>query len=181
MNQALEQGVTFEQLNAAGFDMRGLDYVGLDTAVNAILSYHENLSSDFVIPKALITLVKQGRLGRKTGRGIYDWDESGNAIIKETQVAEKTLNFLRENADPELMLASRMNEACRLLEMGAVKGCEIINELERIGEYHEGIFVLGFDKYKEWAEKLEAVAEKIGKSYLKPCEMMRSGRFKDYA
>ena len=181
MNYALEQGVTFEQLHVAGWDMRGLDYVGLDTAVNAILSYQENLSSDFVPPKALVELVKEGRLGRKTGRGIYDWDASGNAIIKETQVAEKTLNFLRENADPELMLASRMNEACRLLEMGVVKGCEVINEVERIGESHEGIFVLGFDKYKEWAEKLELVAEKIGKSYLKPCEIMRSGRFKDYA
>jgi hypothetical protein len=157
------------------------DYVGLDTALNATISYQENLSSDFAPSKVLVELVKEGRLGRKTGRGIYDWDESGNAIIKETQVAEKTLNFLRENADPELMLALRMNEACRLLEMGAVKGYEVINEVERIGEYHEGIFVLGFDKCKEWAEKLEAVAEKIGKSYLKPCEMMRSGRFKDYA
>jgi len=180
LDQAVEQGITFEQLHAAGYDLRVLDYVGLDTALNATISYQENLSSDFAPSKALAELVKQGRLGRKTGGGIYDWDESGNAIIKETQVEEKTLNFLRENADPELGLASRMNEACRLLEMGVVKGYEIINEVERIGESHEGIFVLGFEKYKEWAEKLEAVAEKIGKSYLKPCELMRSGRFKDY-
>ena len=180
LDQAMEQGITFEQLHAAGRDMRGLDYVGLDTALNASISYQENLSSDFGPSKALVELVKQGRLGRKTGRGIYEWDESGNAIIKETQVEEKTLNFLRENADPELALASRMNEGCRLLEMGVVKGYEVINEVERIGESHEGIFVLGFDKYKEWAEKLEAVAEKIGKPYLKPCEMMRSGRFRDY-
>jgi enoyl-CoA hydratase/3-hydroxyacyl-CoA dehydrogenase len=181
MNQALEQGITFKQLHAAGWDMRVYDYVGLDTAVNATLSYQENLSSDFGPSKAIVELVKQGRLGRKTGRGIYDWDESGNAIIKETKVAEKALNLLRENFDPELMLAARMNEACRLLEMGVVKRYEVINEVERIGEHHEGIFVLGWDKYREWAGKLEAVAEKIGKPYLKPCEMMRSGRFKDYA
>jgi 3-hydroxyacyl-CoA dehydrogenase len=179
-DQALEQGITFEQLHAAGNDFRGLDYVGLDTALNATISYQENLSPDFAPSKALVELVKQGRLGRKTGRGVYEWDESGNAIIKETQVEEKTLSFLRENADPEIRLAARMNEACRLLEMGVVKGYEVINEVERIGESHEGIFVLGFDKYKEWAEKLEATAEKIGKPYLKPCEMMRSGRFKDY-
>ena len=111
---------------------------------------------------------------------MYEWDESGNAIIKETKVEEKTLNFLKEYADPELWLATRLNEACRLLEMGVVKGCGVITEVERIGESHEGIFVLGWDKYKEWAEKLEALAEKIGKPYLKPCEMMRSGRFKDY-
>ena len=175
------RGITFEQLHAAGYDLRGRDYVGLDTAVNATMSYRENLSSDFSPPKALVELVKQGRLGRKTGRGIYEWDESGNAIIKETQVEEKTLNFIKENADPELMLAARLNEACRLMELGVVKGYEVINEVERIGEQHEGIFVLGWDRYKEWTEKLETVADKIGKPYLKPCGTMRSGRFKDYA
>jgi enoyl-CoA hydratase/3-hydroxyacyl-CoA dehydrogenase len=180
MDKAKEQGITFEQLHAAGRDMRGIDYVGLDTALNGSISYHENLSSDFSPSKTLVELVKQGKLGRKTGQGMYEWDESGNAIIKEIKVEERTLNFLKEYADPELWLATRLNEACRLLEMGVVKGCGVITEVERIGESHEGIFVLGSDKYKEWAEKLEAVAEKIGKPYLKPCEMMRSGRFKDY-
>jgi len=180
MNKAMEQGITFEQLHAAGLDFRGVDYVGLDTALNGAISYRENLSPDFAPSKAIEELVRQGRLGCKTGGGIYDWDESGNPVIKETEAEEKTLDFLREHADPELGLASRMNEACRLLEMGVVKGYEVINELERIGESYEGIFVLGFEKYREWAEKLEAVAEKIGKPYLKPCEMMRSGRFRDY-
>jgi enoyl-CoA hydratase/3-hydroxyacyl-CoA dehydrogenase len=181
LDKAREQGITFEQLHAAGYDMRMLDYVGLDTALNALISYQENLSSDFSPSKVLVELVKEGRLGCKTGWGIYEWDESGNAIIKETQVEEKTLNLLKENADPELMLVARLNEACRLLDLGVVKRYEVINEVERIGEHHEGIFVLGWDKYKEWSEKLETVAEKIGKPYLKPCEMMRSGRFKDYA
>ena len=180
LDRAREQGITFEQLHAAGYDMRNLDYVGLDTILNGCISNQENISSDFTPPKILVELVKQGKLGRKTGRGIYEWDESGNAIIKETQVEEKTLNFMMENIDPELMLAARMNEACRLLDLGVVKGYEVINEVGRIGESHEGIFVLGWDRYKEWAEKLETVAEKIGKSYLKPCEMMCSGRFKDY-
>ena len=73
-----------------------------------------------------------------------------------------------------------MNEACRLLEMGAVKGYEVINQVERIGERHEGIFEIGFDKHRKWSEKLEAVAEKIGKSYLMPCDMMKTGKYKDY-
>jgi len=180
LDKAVEQGITFEQLHAAVRDMRPVDYVGLDTALNATISYQENLSSDFGPSKTLVELVKQGKLGRKTGQGMYEWDESGHAIIKETKVEETTLNFLKEYADPELILATRLNEACRLLELGVVKGCGVITEVERIGENHEGIFVLGSDKYREWADKLEATAEKIGKPYLKPCEMMRSGKFKDY-
>ena len=180
MNQAREQGITLEQLHAAGQDMRGTDIVGLDTAYNASVSYQQNLSPDFVPSQMIADLVKQGRLGKKTGRGIYEWDESGNAIIKKVEVEEKTRNFIKEHTEPEVGLAARMNEGCRLIEMGVVKGYGVINEVERIGEGHEATFAIGMDKYKQWAEKLEEVAEKIGKSYLKPCEMMRSGRFKDF-
>jgi hypothetical protein len=41
-------------------------------------------------------------------------------------------------------------------------------------------FVLGMEKYKGWYEILEYFAEKLGKLYLKPCDMMKSGRFKDF-
>ena len=180
LDQAHDLGITLEQLHAAGSDLSVYDMVGLDLAVDVGISYQENLSSDFSPPKAIVELVKQGRTGRKAGKGIFDWDASGRPVVKEIQVEERTRDFLREHAEPTLGPAARLNEACRLLEMGVVKGCEVINEVERIGESHEGIFVLGADRYEEWAEKLETVAEKIGKPYLKPCEMMRSGRFKEY-
>ncbi len=179
-DQAAAQGITPQQMHAAGFSMLVGEMVGWDTALDCGISYHDYISPDFGPSQATRELVKQGRLGRKTGHGIFDWDANGRPIITVTQPDEKTLDFVRKNADPEIPLASRLNEACRLLEMGAVKSCEVINEAERVGENHEGIFVLGADKYKQWAEKLEVVAQKIGKPYLKPCEMMRSGKFKDY-
>jgi len=180
MDKAMAEGISLEQLHAAGRNMIGTDIVGLDTAYNAGISYQQNLSPDFSPSKAITELVKQGRLGRKTGRGIYEWDESGNVVIKEVEVEEKTREFIKAYSDPEIAMAARLNEACRLIELGVVKGCSVVTEVERIGESHEGIFVLGADKYKEWAEKLEEVAERIGKPYLKPCEMMKSGKFKDY-
>jgi len=180
MDKATEEGISLEQLHAAGRNMIGTDIVGLDTAYNAGISYQQNLSPDFGPTKAIAELVKQGHLGRKTGRGIYEWDESGNPVIKEVEVEEKTKAFVEKYSDPEVAMAARLNEACRLIEMGVVKGCSVITEVERIGESHEGIFILGADRYGEWAEKLEEVAEKIGKPYLKPCEMMKSGTFKDH-
>ncbi len=140
-----------------------------------------HISPDFAPAKATVALVNEGRLGAKTGQGIYEWDKTGNAIIKETQVEEKTQKFLMENTDPELVGATRMNEACRLLEMGVVKVYRAITELERIGEGHEGVIEIGYDRYREWSKKLEVAAETMGKDYLKPCDMMRSGKFKDYS
>jgi len=179
MDKALDEGITLEQLHAGGIDLRAVDFVGLDTAVNAMLSYREHVSQDFAPNRALAELVSQGKLGKKSGQGFYTWDETGNPIIKEVPVEEKTRRFLSENREPEVMGAARLNEACRLLEMGVVKGCGAITELERIGEGHPGIFEYGSERYQEWAELLEAAAERTGKSYLKPCEMMKTGKFKD--
>jgi hypothetical protein len=67
-----------------------------------------------------------------------------------------------------------------MLEKGVVKRYEVITQVEQIGEGREGIFEIGFDKYREWSEKLDAFVEKIGKQYLKPCKTMRSGKFVDY-
>jgi 3-hydroxyacyl-CoA dehydrogenase len=180
LDRAIEQDISVEQLHAAGVDLRVIDVVGLDTIVNAMHSYHHYLSPDFAPARLLVEQVSAGKLGRKTGQGLYRWDESGNAVIRDVQVEEKTLNFMAEFSDPELAPATRLNEACRLLEMGAVKGYEIINEVERIGEGHPGVFEYGSEKHAEWAEKLEHISDKISKPYLKPCEMMRSGKFKDY-
>lgn len=180
MDKALEEGITLEQLHAGGIDMRVADFVGLDTAVNAMLSYREHVSPDFAPNKAIVELVSQGRLGKKSGQGFYTWDETGNPVIKQIPVEEKTQRFLSENREPEIIGATRLNEACRLLEMGVVKGCGMITELERIGEGHPGIFENGSEKYQEWTEILAVAAEKTGKSYLKPCEMMKTGKFRDY-
>ena len=180
LDQAREQGISLEQLHAAGYDLRMGDFIGLDTVVNATKSYHDHISSDFESAQLITELFNEGKLGAKSGQGIFKWDDTGNPIIKDIQLGDKTLKFMRDNTDAELGLAMRMNEACRLLEMGVVKSYGVITELERIGEGHEGIFELGIDKHTEWSEKLDAVAEKIGKSYIRPCEMMRSGKYKDY-
>ncbi len=180
LDKALEQGITFEQLHAAGFDLRINDFIGLDTTVNAVLSFRDHISPDFAPAKAIVALVNEGLLGAKTGQGIYEWDKTGKAVIKETQLEEKTQKFLMENTDPGLGGATRVNAAGRRLEMKVVKGYRAITELERIGEGHEGVIEIGYDRYQEWSKKLEVAAETVGKDYLKPCDMMRSGRFKDY-
>jgi hypothetical protein len=87
------------------------------------------------------------------------------------------MKFIMENFNPEVIEALRLNEGCRLLEEGVVKSYELIDKVLLKGNFTPGPFGIGKDKYKEWVKLLYTAAEKSGKSYMKPCEMMESGKF----
>ncbi len=51
-----------------------LDYIGLDTALSVINVFFEEFKDSKYRPCPLLTqMVRAGLLGRKTGKGIYDW------------------------------------------------------------------------------------------------------------
>lgn len=52
------------------------DLVGLDTRLNNLKYLHEKLGEKYRPAPLLEQYVKAGRLGRKTGRGVYDYTES---------------------------------------------------------------------------------------------------------
>ena len=76
--------------------------------------------------------------------------------------------------------ALKLNEGCRLLEEAAVTSYELIDKVLLKGTFTPGPFMQGKEKYKEWAKKLDDLSEKSGLSYLKSCEMMKTGRFLSY-
>ncbi|MBS4210297.1 3-hydroxyacyl-CoA dehydrogenase [Bacillus sp. FJAT-50079] len=51
------------------------DLVGLDTRLNNLEYLHSTLGERFRPSPLLVKYVKAGRLGRKTGRGVYDYDD----------------------------------------------------------------------------------------------------------
>lgn len=56
--------------------LRLTDLVGLDVRLDIARYLHEKLGSDAFRPPAILErLVAEGHLGRKTGRGFYDWSE----------------------------------------------------------------------------------------------------------
>ncbi|MHA1463399.1 MAG: 3-hydroxyacyl-CoA dehydrogenase family protein, partial [Candidatus Heimdallarchaeota archaeon] len=84
------------------------DYLGLDIHHDVIKYFGETISPEFVPARTLTNLLKEGNLGRKTGKGIYEWVE-GKPIIKTSEKAG-----LFKNAR-ELYYAIQLNEGCRLL------------------------------------------------------------------
>ncbi|MFG2076126.1 3-hydroxyacyl-CoA dehydrogenase family protein [Nonomuraea maritima] len=55
--------------------LRLTDLVGLDVRLGIARYLERELGPRFSPPDLLVRLVEQGRLGRKTGRGFYDWSE----------------------------------------------------------------------------------------------------------
>ncbi|MHC4709424.1 MAG: 3-hydroxyacyl-CoA dehydrogenase family protein, partial [Planctomycetota bacterium] len=54
--------------------LRLADYIGLDVCVNIMNVMRDGLGSDKYAPAPkLLELVKQGHLGNKTGRGVFDY------------------------------------------------------------------------------------------------------------
>jgi len=179
LKHATDNGISREQLDAAGFSSEGADVIGIDTIYYCAKYFEENVSPDFTPSERLTDLFNAGKFGRKVGEGFYKWNEDG-PIINIPPVEKKTTDFLTNNLDPEIYSAIQLNEACRLLEEGVIKSYELINKVLLKGTFMPGPFVAGKAKYKEWAEKLYKFAEISGKSYLKPCDMMESGSFLDY-
>ncbi|MEX2754000.1 MAG: 3-hydroxyacyl-CoA dehydrogenase family protein [Candidatus Sigynarchaeota archaeon] len=88
------------------------DFVGLDVVKHGHDYFASTLGPDYASPRWLDQLVAAGLLGKKTGKGIYDWS-SGRAAIGDAPPTEK-LNMLD-------LIAVQINEAAKLIETGAVE------------------------------------------------------------
>lgn len=56
--------------------LRTTDLVGLDVRLAIAEGLHERLGERFAPPALLRRMVDEGRLGRKTGRGFYEWSDA---------------------------------------------------------------------------------------------------------
>jgi enoyl-CoA hydratase/3-hydroxyacyl-CoA dehydrogenase len=83
------------------------DYVGLDTVVDSLKYYGQELSPDYSNCHAFDSLIEAKKLGAKTGEGIYKW-ENGKAIIPPAEESDK-INLMD-------MFALEINEATKLIE-----------------------------------------------------------------
>jgi 3-hydroxybutyryl-CoA dehydrogenase len=62
-----------------------VDLVGLDTRLNILKYLHSTLGERFRPCPLLVKYVKAGRLGRKVGRGVYEYGPQGERLIKEVK------------------------------------------------------------------------------------------------
>jgi 3-hydroxybutyryl-CoA dehydrogenase len=60
-----------------------VDLVGLDTRLHILEYLHKSLGEKYRPSPLLVQYVKAGRLGRKSGRGVYDYPEQAKAADKK--------------------------------------------------------------------------------------------------
>ena len=175
-DRAFEKGIPWEQIDADAGARKLIpmgpceltDYLGVDTTYNVLKSYEKIFSPDFAPGKVLTDLVTKGYLGRKTGRGFYDWTVGRPKI---------NLNKKAGILNPEMTMAIMLNEGCKLLEENIVSGYKIIDDVMLAGTSMPGPFGPGKRNYEKWSKMLEDFVEISDKKYLKPCILMKSGGF----
>lgn len=174
VDMAMEKGIPIEKIDndVATYPALGpfakWDYFGIDVICDTHGYFVKHLSPEFTPGKTLKKLLTEGNLGKKTGKGLYEWKE-GKHVSKTTKKADIF--------NAELYYAIQLNEGCKLLEEGIVSGYKIIDDTMLAGMDMPGPFGAGKKKYREWSKLLEEFSKESGLQYLKPCKLMASGDF----
>jgi len=145
-----------------------MDYIGLDIAYHMYSHFSDRLSRDYKLANWLKAKFDAGELGKKTGKGIYDWSKGRPEI---------DLSKAKEDFDPTVLTAIKVNEATKLLEEGVVKSPDEIDKAMVNG----GGAALGpFQLAREIGyDKLARMCEELAKSYsikvFEPTETLKKG------
>jgi 3-hydroxyacyl-CoA dehydrogenase len=145
-----------------------MDYVGLDIVEHTQKYYSQTLSKDYEPRKALVDLVKSGTLGKKTGKGLYDWSAGRPQIDTSNPTTEYDFTH---------MVALQVNEATKCLEEGVTNDPKDIDLAIANGGGGMGPFVLaksiGWDKL---VARCNELADKFGIESFRPTKTMQEGK-----
>ncbi|MEM0088310.1 MAG: 3-hydroxyacyl-CoA dehydrogenase NAD-binding domain-containing protein [Archaeoglobaceae archaeon] len=145
-----------------------MDFTGIDVFYHASKYYAKTISPDYEPPKILEDMIKAKNLGKKTGKGWYDWS-AGRPIIDSSKATDKI--------NPFDFTIVEINEAVKLVEMG-VASPEEIDLAVKLGLNRPfGPFEiaksLGQDQI---LNRLNELAKQFGKKIFEPAETIKAGK-----
>ena len=142
-----------------------MDYVGLDIYKHGADYLAHKVDSEFKPPIWINNLISKGNLGKKTGRGIYDWS-SGRPIIN---LEEST-----DDVDFKDMLLVQVNEAAKLIESGVVEyPGDVDLAIQNASGNVSGIFWLLRDDREYVINRLNVLAGQMGIELFRPIEFLK--------
>ena len=147
-----------------------MDYTGLDINVHASGYFAQAVHPDFAPGKRITELVDAGRLGKKTGQGLFDWSSGRPAI---------DLDKATDRFDPLDMVAVNTNEATKVVEAGACSLADVDTAIINATGNPMGLIAIakGIEP-ADLTQRLEKLAEKYKKEIFRPTQMIRDGRYR---
>ena len=169
--QIYEQGLaSAEEIDTAMKEKFGVpigslelaDFVGLDVSLGTGSTLERELGECYKVPEILRKFVKEGRLGQKTGKGFYSYEDGQQRSIDEPKGADSDWLVTR-------IIMPYLREAMIEFETGIATKEDIDRAMKLGSNYKEGPFEtierLGLDKVREELQKLQ---QEFGDCYSPP-------------
>ncbi len=148
-----------------------LDFVGVDIGADTLTYFSKALSPEYGKGGTFAKMVKDGLLGKKTGKGFYDWS-TGRAQIPKVPATEK-ISIMD-------IFALEINESVKLIEEG-VAAPEDIEKGVTLGMNRPfGPISVAKDlSNAEVKAKLEELAARFDCKIFAPAKVIAEGRLRD--
>ncbi len=151
-----------------------MDFVGLDVAYHSMNYLAERLDKDYTPTALMKKLVDDGKLGKKTGEGIYKWPETGRPDIdRDAECDFDVMDLMRV----------QINEAAKVLEEGiAIRGAKDIDTAMKKGKNNPfGPFELAENAdLEELTTYMDGLADKYGLEVFRAHKWVRDGSLMDH-
>jgi enoyl-CoA hydratase / 3-hydroxyacyl-CoA dehydrogenase len=149
-----------------------MDFAGLDVLMHGQKYFAETLSPDYSPRSWLVKKNEAGTLGKKSGKGIFEWPGGNRPTI---DMAKADPNF-----DPMDVICLQVNEGTKLMEEGVTSDPA---EIDKAVVYGGGLIIGPFALAKGmgWAkvaERCEQLAKKTGLKTFMPTETLKKGDIK---
>jgi enoyl-CoA hydratase/3-hydroxyacyl-CoA dehydrogenase len=146
-----------------------MDFAGLDIYAHGSDYFAKTLSPEFKPSNWLKKMVEAGTLGKKTGKGIFNWPGG----------ARPTIDMSKADPNFDLMdiVCLRVNEGTKLMQEGVTNSAaEIDKAMANGGGFPFGPFALAEGMgWAKVAEQCEAISKKLGIKWFLPTDMLKKG------
>jgi enoyl-CoA hydratase/3-hydroxyacyl-CoA dehydrogenase len=147
-----------------------MDYTGLDVSYHGRHYYAKVIHPDFAPGRIIEAKFKAGELGKKTGKGFFDWSK-GRPEIDLSKATDKV--------DPMDLVAVQINEATKLIEMGVCKAEDVDTAIANgTGNAIGPMSIAKGQDPADLTKRLVGLAKRFNKEIFKPTKMIREGTYR---
>ncbi|RMA82537.1 3-hydroxyacyl-CoA dehydrogenase family protein [Umboniibacter marinipuniceus] len=146
-----------------------IDYTGVDVNVHCSNYYAETIHPDFAAGTTMQQLMNAGKLGKKSGEGLFSW-ANGRPAINLSQRSDEI-----DIADLFLVNA---NEAVRIAALGVAKHDDIDRALQGATGNPNPLFAqLRAMNHSDVVERLTLLASRYNKAAFTPCKALSEAQY----